>query len=657
MSGAKRYLEVERKFDVDAATQPPSFDGVVARVEHAETEQLDAVYFDTASRDLAINRITLRRRTGGADAGWHLKLPAGAEARTEVRLPLHTEADDVPNELLDVVLAIVRDRPVAPVARISTTRKIQLLHGADDAVIAEFCDDQVAAGHGPDGTTGEQRWREWELELVGAGVSSELLDVIGDRLLDAGAEPAGVSSKLARCWTTSPKSTPADPLHRGWPSRSTSCCCGTGRCEQTPGLGAPDAGDDPQDPQPAAGVGGVLRARRRRADLDELSELASDPRRRPRRRGAGREVRDALDGLPASWSAGRSGIVWSTAPSSATSAGLDTPLAAMRSERYFRLLDELEALIAEAPNRRRGDEPAPVTVDAAYKRVRKAAKKARRMPRATPYPTTSREAPHKIRKRAKQSSLHRGRRSAQSKVAEQAKSIQSLLGDHQDSVVSRDHLTAKPPPRTRRARTPSPTACSTNAKRTSRPTAAAGLTPSWRGCTRRFASRRLIGADELACKPDSVPRSTTRGGDHPSGHTVAGCLERSTRRLGRAALRHLRDHAERGLLDLASGGVCQATPVTRNAGALLPHRFTLTTARVAVCSLWHFPASHLGLPLAITLLCEVRTFLDSALQEPEPRPPGQLVRANTVLAAESPGQRLSPHLTLRASLSSTGHGV
>src|SRR2546430_12514709 len=32
-----------------------------------------------------------------------------------------------------------------------------------------------------------------------------------------------------------------------------------------------------------------------------------------------------------------------------------------------------------------------------------------------------------------------------------------------------------------------------------------------------------------------------------------------------------------GLLGLASGGVCLAIPVTRNAGALLPHRFTLTT--------------------------------------------------------------------------------
>src|SRR5438045_1985414 len=60
----------------------------------------------------------------------------------------------------------------------------------------------------------------------------------------------------------------------------------------------------------------------------------------------------------------------------------------------------------------------------------------------------------------------------------------------------------------------------------------------------------------------------------------------------------------------------------------------LPPRRVAVCFLWHFPASYLGLPLAITLLSEVRTFLDSAgAHEPtqahgEPRPPGQLVREN-----------------------------
>ena len=105
-----------------------------------------------------------------------------------------------------------------------------------------------------------------------------------------------------------------------------------------------------------------------------------------------------------------------------------------------------------------------------------------------------------------------------------------------------------------------------------------------------------------------------------------------------------RPHLRCGLLDLASGGVCQAIPVTRNAGALLPHRFTLTTARVAVYFLWHFPASHLGLLLAITLLCEVRTFLDSALHEREPRPPSQLVRVEPRYSspnAETSGNRRS----------------
>jgi hypothetical protein len=78
-------------------------------------------------------------------------------------------------------------------------------------------------------------------------------------------------------------------------------------------------------------------------------------------------------------------------------------------------------------------------------------------------------------------------------------------------------------------------------------------------------------ADELACTPGSVPaRGHPRaGGDHPSTTYVAARLQRSTRELGRAALKH-------SLSDLAPGGVCRAAPVTRCAGGLLHHRFTLT---------------------------------------------------------------------------------
>src|ERR1700758_871961 len=148
--GASRHLEVERKFDVVDSTVSPSFDGLaaVARVERGLPHELDAVYFDTPGRDLAGHRITLRRRTGGSDAGWHLKLPAGPEARTEVRAPLGEDNAEVPGELRDVVLAIVRDRPLEAVARIRTCRTVQQLYSEDGRTLSEFADDQVTAWAG-----------------------------------------------------------------------------------------------------------------------------------------------------------------------------------------------------------------------------------------------------------------------------------------------------------------------------------------------------------------------------------------------------------------------------------------------------------------------------------------------------------------------------
>jgi hypothetical protein len=80
--------------------------------------------------------------------------------------------------------------------------------------------------------------------------------------------------------------------------------------------------------------------------------------------------------------------------------------------------------------------------------------------------------------------------------------------------------------------------------------------------------------------------------------------------------------AGRPTFDLAPDGVYPAALVTRGTGALLPHRFTLTcgarslVARrspSAVCSLLHFPSSHLDWPLASTLPCGVPTFLDRVM--------------------------------------------
>src|SRR6266571_2132386 len=68
------------------------------------------------------------------------------------------------------------------------------------------------------------------------------------------------------------------------------------------------------------------------------------------------------------------------------------------------------------------------------------------------------------------------------------------------------------------------------------------------------------------------------------------------------------------LFGLAPCGVCQAAPVTRGAGGLLPHRFTLTATEgwppvAAVCFLWHFPSRHRDWVLPSAIPFGVRTFL------------------------------------------------
>ena len=236
-----RHTEVERKFDVVESTVSPSFEGLstVARVERSPSQHLEAVYYDTPDHDLAAHRITLRRRTGGSDAGWHLKLPAGPDTRTEVRAPLDDGVGGgVPEDLKDVVLAIVRDRPLGPVARISTDRTVDVLYDPAGTPIAEFSDDKVIASAGE----GErQQWREWELELAeGASASRDLLDRLANRLLDAGATPAGHGSKLARVLAERRHGRREgaeieQPIRytRRSPSRSAKWWSGTARCGRT----------------------------------------------------------------------------------------------------------------------------------------------------------------------------------------------------------------------------------------------------------------------------------------------------------------------------------------------------------------------------------------------------------------------------------------
>ena len=438
---ASRHTEIERKFAVTDATVSPSFAGLasVARVERSTIQNLDAVYFDTPGHDLAGHHITLRRRTGGPDAGWHLKLPAGPDSRTELRAPLgDADGDTVPDELRDVVLAIVRRRPVQPVARIATTRTVDVLFGASGAAIAEFCDDVVTASAGPDGET--QTWREWELELAeDADVAPDLMDRLSNRLLDAGAEPAGHGSKLARVLDTDavdsgPPST--DPVHRAIAEQVDELLVWDRAVRA-------DAWDSVHQMRVVTRkIRSLLQASEgsfRISDdawvLDELRLLAGVLGLARDAEVLAEKYQTALDELPDELVRGpiRERLV--DGARNRYQSGWRRSLTAMRSERYLRLLDALEALVAAEPEPPApGEEPAKVSIGSAYKRIRKAAKRA-----DAAQDEDRDEALHRIRKSAKRLRYTAAATGA-GKVAERAKTIQTLLGDHQDAVVSRTHL-------------------------------------------------------------------------------------------------------------------------------------------------------------------------------------------------------------------------
>jgi CHAD domain-containing protein len=186
IDGVQIASETERKYDVPDGFELPPLSGAGT----AETHELDATYYDTDELLLARNRRTLRRRTGGTDAGWHLKTPGDGSSRTEHRLPV--DGDEVPGELHDEVRAIVRDRPLRPVARLRTRRVETPVRDEGGRTLALIAQDRVTAE--TDGR--EQSWQEIEAELVDGG--PDVLDDIEQRLLGAGARPATGPSKLAR---------------------------------------------------------------------------------------------------------------------------------------------------------------------------------------------------------------------------------------------------------------------------------------------------------------------------------------------------------------------------------------------------------------------------------------------------------------------------
>lgn len=198
---ATEHTEIERKFDVEETFALPDLAGVpgVASVGDPVVHDLAATYYDTADLRLARARITLRRRTGGPDDGWHLKLPAAAGARRELHSPLGRAVKAPPRAVLLPVLGVVRRAPAGQVATLHTRRTVVTLLAEDGRVLAEVADDRVTGTALP-ATAGEATvvttWREVEVELVDG--DEELLGAVGAELVVSGARPSASAAKLTR---------------------------------------------------------------------------------------------------------------------------------------------------------------------------------------------------------------------------------------------------------------------------------------------------------------------------------------------------------------------------------------------------------------------------------------------------------------------------
>jgi CHAD domain-containing protein len=193
-------LEVERKYEAGEGFAVPDLATIpgVARVTDPEEQALTATYFDTTDHRLSGFGITLRRRVGGSDDGWHLKLPSAVEEgeRHELQIAAGRAVRTVPKRFRTTVAALTGDQELVPVAEVTNHRTLRRLLDDDDRVLAEVVDDRVEAGPLPATEGADVAWREIEVELVEGDDS--LLDRVGTTLGEAGATPSQRRSKVGQ---------------------------------------------------------------------------------------------------------------------------------------------------------------------------------------------------------------------------------------------------------------------------------------------------------------------------------------------------------------------------------------------------------------------------------------------------------------------------
>jgi inorganic triphosphatase YgiF len=198
------HLETEQKYDADADFVLPDLGTLPdlggRRAAEPRRIYLSATYFDTEDQRLIRHKVTLRRRVGGDDEGWHLKLPKGKDTRQEVHAPLEEgNTGSAPARLTERVEEITAGEQLRPVALLDTERTVVTLAGPSGDALVEVADDLVTAVRFGAGDSEPMRWREIEVEVLTPGdEATALLKTVGTALREAGARPSASASKLAR---------------------------------------------------------------------------------------------------------------------------------------------------------------------------------------------------------------------------------------------------------------------------------------------------------------------------------------------------------------------------------------------------------------------------------------------------------------------------
>ncbi len=443
----RTHHELERTYAPGPGADLPDLTEVpgIESVGQTRVDELSARYFDTADLVLVRAGVSLRRRVGGADEGWHLKVPSGT-GRDERRVPLARSVRQPPKVLRDLVQGWVRGAPLTVVATVDTRRTTYPLLGASGVVLAELVDDEVT-GTRADGSV--TSWREWEVELVEG--EAGLLETADELMAGHGVEPAAVDRKVARVLgdqVPEParlrKPKPRKPAARVVHARLAAQVEALARRDVQARLGESEGVHKAR--VACRRLRAALATFRPLLDRDVTDPLRDEIRWFARSLGEARDAKVVHRRLAELLETEPQGLVAGPVRRRLrTTYGGKQPLPeALLDPRYLALREALDNLVADPPWTERASEPAR---DVLPKRVRKEWKRLRARYGAVADAVDSDTVLHDVRKAAK-----RLRYAAETvepavgkdakRLARAAKELTAHLGERQDTVASREHLEA-----------------------------------------------------------------------------------------------------------------------------------------------------------------------------------------------------------------------